>query len=134
MRGGLYLILPIPLLLGGCVERWLSIKSDPPGAEVYVDGVKVGETPIRVPFEFYGDREILLRKERYETMRRVEGIHAPWWQIFPFDFFTDVLLPFSFEDGHELTYTLAPLGPAETPERVQQRAQELKNRLEQKKP
>jgi len=111
----------------------MSIRSEPAGAEVYLDGKKAGETPLQVPFYFYGDREITLRKDRYEALRAVEEISAPWWQIFPLDFFTDVLLPFSFEDRREFTYTLKPLGPIEPAEKVEERARDLKRKLEEKK-
>jgi hypothetical protein len=134
MRGGwaLFTFL-LPLGLGGCVERWLNIKSEPPGAEVFLDGALIGKTPLRTPFEYYGDREITIRLEKYETVRKIEGVHAPWWQIFPFDFVTDVMLPFHFEDEREFSYTLVPLGPPESPEKVERRAQELRDKL-QKKP
>lgn len=130
MRGGWTLsAFLVPLCLGGCVERWMSIKSEPSGAEVFLDGVKVGETPLRAPFEYYGDREITIRKEKFETVRKIEGVHAPWWQIFPFDFVTDVMLPFSFVDEREFTYTLAPLGAPEPAEKVQERAREFREKL-----
>lgn len=133
MRGGRALgALLLPFLLGGCVERWLSIRSEPPGAEVYLDGVPAGQTPLRVAFEYYGDREVTLRMEKYETLRKVEGIHAPWWQIFPFDFVTDVLLPFSLTDERELSYTLTPMGAPEPAEKVQERAQEFREKLRKK--
>lgn len=133
MRGGRTLsMLLLPIVFGGCVERWMSIKSEPSGAEVYLDGEKIGQTPLRVPFDYYGDREVTLRLEKFETLRRIEGIHAPWWQIFPFDFVTDVLLPFMIEDKRELSYTLTPMGPPETVEKVQQRAQELREKLQKK--
>jgi len=133
MRGGSALsTFLIPLLFGGCVERWISIKSEPPGAEVFLDGIEIGKTPLRTPFEYYGDREITIRMEKFETIRKIEGIHAPWWQIFPFDFVTDVMLPFHFEDEREFNYTLVPLGPPESAEKVRERAQELREKLRKK--
>ena len=33
-------------------------------------------------------------------------LDAPWWQVFPFDFFTDVLIPFTFTDREKLEVEL----------------------------
>ena len=44
--------------LAGCVERKISIASDPPGALVYVNGVEAGRAPLTIPFLWYGDYEI----------------------------------------------------------------------------
>ena len=41
----------------GCVERFLAIHSDPPGAAVYLDGEKVGTTPCEVTYTWYGTRD-----------------------------------------------------------------------------
>ncbi len=134
MRGGRFLILSLfPLALSACVERWLIIRSEPSGAEVFLNGVKQGETPLKHQFDYYGDYEISLRKDKFVTMKTVEPIEAPWWQIFPFDLFTDALLPFSFVDQRELIYRMDAQGPPEPAEKVQERAAEMRKKLEEKK-
>lgn len=132
MRGGWIGASLLPLLFSGCVERFLLIRSDPPGAEVFINGTLEGVTPLQWKFDYYGDYEITLRKARFQTVRKVEPIEAPWWQIFPFDFVTDVLSPFHQEDARELSYALAPLGPPQPADDVRQRAEEMRRRLEQK--
>jgi hypothetical protein len=131
MRGGAVALL-VPLLLCGCVERWILVRSDPPDAEVLIDGTPAGRTPLKVKFDYYGDREIVLRKPRFQTHRAVEPVSAPWWQYFPFEFFTDVVLPFRFEDGREFDYVLRPQGEPEEADRVRDRAAELKEKLDRK--
>ena len=54
----------IPLLLAcslsGCVSRRLTIRSDPPGALVELDGRRLGYTPVSVDFTYYATNEITL--------------------------------------------------------------------------
>jgi hypothetical protein len=97
--------LLIPLSLAGCTERLLEIRSTPP-AEVWIDGEKRGETPHIEKYVFYGTREIVLVKPGYRSHRKMLDLDAPWWQVFPFDFITDVLLPFTFTDHETLDVEL----------------------------
>lgn len=116
-------------LLGGCVERTLTIQSEPAGAEVFVDGKSVGTTPVDVPFFWYGTREIVVEKDRYETTRAVEDVAAPWWQYPGFDLLTDVLIPATFTDTHAYTYTLTPSPDTVDPAPIEASALELKRKL-----
>ncbi len=128
--------MPLRLLLAasalasaGCVERVLVIRSDPPGARVSVDGKASGETPVEIPFVWYGTREIVLEKNGYLSREVLEPVRAPWWQVFPFDFITDVLLPIPLRDVHELEYTLEPFLPARKGfEETRKRAEEFRKR------
>ena len=99
------LLLP---LLTGCVDRLISLKSDPPQAEVFLDGEPVGATPMEIPYVWYGTREIVLVKRGYESARQEVVLNAPWWQVFPFDFITDVLLPVTLTDRTEVEIKLVP--------------------------
>lgn len=120
------------LILTGCVERFVSIKSDPPGARVVLDGQDVGVTPVDVPYVWYGEREVVLYKEGHRSVRKSVALNAPWWQIFPFDLVTDVLLPVTLTDRVEV---LVPL-PPETFDRasideVKRRAAEAREKAHQ---
>ena len=86
----------------------MTIRSDPPGAQVLVDGEKVGHTPASVDFTYYGTREITLVKPGYETLSVFQRIRPPWYQIPPLDFFSDNLLPFRVTNRHDFQYHLAP--------------------------
>lgn len=55
-------LLPFFFGLISCVERRIDIQSTPSDAEVYLDGEYQGKTPISIPFDFYGTREVRLRK------------------------------------------------------------------------
>lgn len=84
----------------------MTIRSDPPGALVIVDGEEIGYTPASIDFTYYGTREITLVKDAYETLTTLQTVPAPWYQIVPLDFVSDNLLPFKVTNRHEYTYTL----------------------------
>ncbi|QDU54722.1 PEGA domain-containing protein [Aeoliella mucimassa] len=73
----------------GCVRRRLTVRSNPPGALVYVDNQQVGTTPCSVDFTYYGTRELRLVKSGYETLTVNQPIPTPWYQYPPLDFFSD---------------------------------------------
>ena len=91
----------------GCVSRSMTIKSEPVGARLYLDGKYLGETPVTVKFKDYGTRGIRLEKKGMQTLRRHIKVTAPWYQIFPLDFLSEMVLPHNFEDEHEFSFSLA---------------------------
>lgn len=113
----------------GCVERLLSIQSDPPGAAAYLDGEKVGTTPCEVPYTWYGTRLLVLELRGFNLVRQEVVLDPPWWQLVPIDFITDVLIPMVIRDRMSVSYTLdpAPASPEEV-DTVLQRADELRKR------
>ena len=92
--------------LPGCVHRRMTIRSDPPGALVLLDGEEHGYTPASIDFTYYGTREITLVKPGYETETILQRMKAPWYQRIPFDFFSDNLLPSRITNRHEFSYQL----------------------------
>jgi PEGA domain-containing protein len=96
------------LLPCGCVRRRLNVRSNPPGALVYVDNQQIGTTPCSVDFTYYGTREIRLVKPGYETLTLNQPIPAPWYQIPPLDFFSENLVPTKIRDNRTVCYDLAP--------------------------
>jgi hypothetical protein len=119
----------LPLLSAGCVDRFISVRSDPPGASVLLDGEPAGRTPVEIPYTWYGTREVTLELRGYRSVTRMVPLPAPWWQYLPFDFITDVLLPFRIHDRTELLFLMEaePQGPAEL-EGLKARADELRQK------
>lgn len=126
------------LLLGGCVLRSLTIDSQPPGAMVYLDDELVGETPVTVPFTYYGTRKITLEKVDaegrliYERKIVYEKIKPPFYQILPLDLFSELIIPVKLKDEHSFDYQLDPIREASKEERqeeVLKNAEELRARL-----
>lgn len=48
----------------GCVERVISITSEPSGSLVHLNDEEVGRTPLTVPFTFYGVYDVRLSHEK----------------------------------------------------------------------
>jgi hypothetical protein len=89
-------------LSAGCVERTVSIQTEPEGATVFLNDQEVGASPVRVPFTWYGDYDIIVRKPGYQTLRTHHRLHAPWYQ-WPFiDLFAECLVPFTIHDDRQL--------------------------------
>lgn len=78
-------LMPLILMLGlftltGCVQRQITITSDPPGALVYLNDEEVGRTPLTVPFTFYGTYDVRLEADGYEPLWTSQKAKAPWWE------------------------------------------------------
>jgi len=93
----------------GCVHRRLTIRSNPPGALVYVDGVAIGRTPVSTSFIYYGTRTVRLELDGYETVQEDHGIRTPWYQFPPLDFVSDNLTPQDLRDERVLYFELVPM-------------------------
>ncbi len=96
-------------LAAGCVERTMMIRSEPPGAPVWVDEEYAGTTPLDYSFAHYGTRGVRVGpirdetgKARYAPQERLVRLRAPWYQVFPVDFFAEVLWPGRIHDRHEV--------------------------------
>jgi PEGA domain len=109
-------------LLAGCVERRYTVRTDPPGALVIVNGEEIGPSPASRSFTYYGDREITMMRDGYETKKVIQKVDAPWWDNLLTEFFTENVIPYSFRDEREFKYQLTP---AESPP-----AGELRDRAE----
>ncbi|HEV3005301.1 MAG TPA: PEGA domain-containing protein, partial [Pirellulales bacterium] len=82
----------------GGVQRRLTIRSNPPGALVYIDKYEIGRTPCSVSFVYYGKREFKLVKDGCETLTVDRWIVPPWYQVFGLDFITENLSPIEIRD------------------------------------
>ena len=96
--------------VGGCVERRMTIRTNPPGALCYVDDNEIGITPVSTPFIYYGNRKIRLVKDGYETQTFLQSVPPPWYEIPPLDFFSETLTPGKLRDQHSFDYQLVPQG------------------------
>jgi hypothetical protein len=97
------LILLILLAAGACrARRYLEITSEPPGAQVRLDDEAVGQTPVKVPFDYYGTRRLTFYAPGYRTSSRRIRVKAPWHARFPLDIVTEVLLPLGLRDRRKV--------------------------------
>ena len=101
-------LIAITLLMTGCVQRRLMVRSQPEGAFLTIDNQPIGYTPVSVPFTYYGTREVQLEKDGYKTVKVQERVKAPWYQYFPISFFTEHFSPREIRDQRLLDFTLEP--------------------------
>jgi hypothetical protein len=119
----------LTLVTPGCVRRRLTVRSNPPGAMVFVDNQHIGFTPCSVDFTYYGTREIRLVKSGFETLTINQPIPTPWYQIPPLDFVSDNLVPANIRDNRTVSFNLQPqvLSPVEE---IITRGSELRSRTQ----
>ena len=119
--------LSVSLLLAGCVERRLTINTEPQGALVILNDEEIGESPVTVPFNWYGDYWVRISKQGYETLDTHRELKGPWYDHFPFDFFA-MLNPKRTLDSYEWTFELSPKEEISREELIQ-KAEELRKEL-----
>ena len=115
------------LVCSGCVRRTLTINTEPQGATVFLNDEEIGPTPVSRDFLWYGDYDVIIRKDGYETLQTHWKIKAPWYDHSPFDFFAEVLWPGEIHDEYSTSYTLRPAEPIDV-DAVISRARELRDR------
>ncbi|MFM7244972.1 MAG: PEGA domain-containing protein [Planctomycetaceae bacterium] len=111
--------------LAGCVQRRMTIRSNPPGALVYVDDYQLGTTPVSHDFVYYGTRKIRLVKDGYETLTVRQPFPVPWYEIFPLDFVTENLIPWEVRDERVVDLAMQPAAST-PPELVVSRAEQVR--------
>jgi hypothetical protein len=108
----------------------MAVRTDPPEALVYLNGVEVGRTPLKRDFIWYGTYDVQVRKEGYQTLKTRGYVTKPWWQYVPIDLAAE-LLPMRFRDQQLLTFTLRPTPAlAENPKDMLRRAELMEPMLE----
>jgi hypothetical protein len=109
--GWLVRLLCLSIVCGGfcgCVNRRMTIHTDPPGAHVLLEGREIGFTPVSVDFTYDATREFTFEKDGFSTLTVLQSVQSPWYLRPPFDFFTENFLPFQMTARHEFMYKLQP--------------------------
>jgi hypothetical protein len=120
-----WLLMGLVCMAPGCVQRRLTIRSNPPGARVYIDNREIGRTPVSTDYIYYGTRQFRLEADGYETLTTYQYIPPPWYQIPPLDFVSENLYPGEIRDERAVFFQLQPqtIVPMD---RLLQRADELR--------
>ena len=103
-RQFLYLV-PSVLLLAGCVRQTLVVRSNPPGARVFVNGALAGQTPVTTNFMWYANYDIHVEREGYLPVDERQAVRAPWYMWIPVDLFSEAL-PLRIADERAFSYDL----------------------------
>lgn len=127
-------LMPLVILVGlaavgGCVEREMIITSDPVGALVFVSDREIGRTPLTQPFLWYGDYEIRLSRQGYETLNTHRNLRWPWYETIPLDFLSEIV-PWTYHDRRYLHFKLKKSGHVSDGELIRQ-AEELRRKNSQ---
>ena len=117
-------------LVAGCVEQTMEITTDPPGALVILNDQEVGRSPLKRDFIWYGNYDVQVRKEGYETLNTHKWLYAPSWNWAPVDLFWN-LMPVTMRDHQKMHFTLVPRATeAASPAVLIDRAEELRGQME----
>ena len=104
----------------------MTIRSNPPGAQVYVDDYEIGTAPVSHGYTYYGTRKIRLVKDGYETLTVYQPMPAPWYDWPGIDFFSENLWPHKVRDERSFEYQLSPIINVPT-EELKARAEQLRS-------
>lgn len=92
---------------GGCVQRRLSITSEPSGALITIGDHEVGRTPLETTFKFHGVYDILVELDGYEPLRTTSTASAPFYEYPGPDIIAEAL-PMKLENTQRWHYVLEP--------------------------
>lgn len=85
----------------------MTITSDPPGSLVYMNDQELGRTPFTRDFYWYGNYDVKVRKDGYQTLQTVTEVNRPIYQWIPIDLLAE-LVPFWIHDRQHFNYALKP--------------------------
>lgn len=123
------LLLLLGIMIGagltGCVRRTLTITTAPPQALVYLNDQEVGRSELTTDFLWYGDYDVVIRKEGCQTLHTHLQLDPPWYQVVPLDFIAEVLWPRRVVDSHYAHFELVPW-KSPTHEELIERAEETR--------
>jgi len=105
----------------------MTITTEPPNARVYLNDLEIGVSEVTTDFTWYGDYDVVIRKDGYETLHSNWKIDPPWYQWIPVDFFTEVLWPGEFHDQRSRNFVLTAATKPET-EALVERARAVRKR------
>lgn len=103
----------------------MTITTEPRQALIYLNDQEIGRTNVSTDFLWYGDYDVIIRKEGYQTLHTHWEVEAPWYQWIPLDFFFEVLWPGWLHDHHEAHFVLEPWEKPDT-QALLERAAELR--------
>ena len=74
-------LLPcLALPLAGCLDRTITINTEPQGAVIWLNDQEVGRSPVTTGFRWYGAYEVRARKEGFEPLTTTCVAHSPWYE------------------------------------------------------
>ncbi len=91
--------------MSGCVRRTIAISSSPADALVFVNDREIGRTPCEVSFTYYGEYDVRLKLDGYESVAGSGTASAPFWDFIGADLVAE-LAPLNLESRVEWHFDL----------------------------
>lgn len=88
-------------LCAGCVQRKLTIVTEPAGALVLLNDEEIGISPVTVGFEWYGDYTVRISKDGFQTINTHQNLKRPLDDFVGIDLIADICTT----KTHEYTWT-----------------------------
>ena len=126
-------LLLIAMLTSGCVRRTMIITTAPSTARVFLNDEEIGRSKVSTDFIWYGNYDVVIRKEGYKTLNTGWVVPQPWYERWPIDFFAEVLWPGRIHDVHRRHFELEPFEAPSSAELIE-RAVELQGRAVTQQP
>ncbi|MCH7808458.1 MAG: PEGA domain-containing protein [Planctomycetes bacterium] len=121
-----FVVVLIGAVTPGCVRRTVRITTEPPNARVFLNDQEIGRSEVSKDFLWYGDYDVIIRKEGFKTLKTHWDLKRPWYQHVPIDFFAEVLTPMWFHDVHIRHFVLEEQ-EIPTPEELIERANQTRD-------
>ncbi|MDX9911737.1 MAG: PEGA domain-containing protein [Phycisphaerales bacterium] len=102
--------------LTGCIERRIEVTSTPPGALVWLNDREIGRTPCGASFKFYGEYDVRLSLDGYETLQTSRTASAPFYE-YPGPDLVAEALPVRIENVERWHFDLTALPERTLPRR-----------------
>ncbi|MBI5154226.1 PEGA domain-containing protein [Candidatus Poribacteria bacterium] len=99
--------LALCVAAAGCVRSKAVVTSEPPGADVTMNDVHVGRTPVEVPFTWYWFYDFKADLDGYETTVQRERFHAPVYLWPGLDLLMEAM-PFRVTDTKHVYLAMKP--------------------------
>ena len=116
---GILWVAAIMMLSAGCVERKLTIVTQPENAVVWLNDEEIGTTPVTVDFKWYGDYRVRIEKSGYMIVNTHQKLKPPLYDYFPIDFFAQHIWPGRIINHNVWNYTMMPYEAPNSEELVQ---------------
>lgn len=113
-----FVILTALFFCVGCVERKLTILTEPSGAMVTLNDEQIGTSPVTVGFEWYGDFAVRITKPGYQTLNTHQNLKRPLKDRFPIDLLADMFT--TKIDSYTWNFTLEPNQPVKKSELIKE--------------
>ena len=111
---GSVLLAAAMLTLPGCLQRTISITTEPPGATVWLNDVEVGTTPLETDFTYYGAYDVRIRRAGYEPILDRRKITPPLHERPVIDLFAE-MIPAKISNRIEWTFAMKPADESAQP-------------------